>query len=366
MLPPPVLPDTSAGPAWSGGMTNAMYATDTASGHREFGRIYPPDEAWLARQPEEPVLEPDLPIVDSHFHLIDQPGFRYLAGELAADIDSGHRVEATVYVEMPRHYRPSGPEALRPVGETERTARETAGTPRLATGIVGYADLALGSAVEDVLLQHQAAAGARFKGVRYATPRDPNPSITVHHQVPAGTTETAAFHAGADVLERLGLSLDAYVFFHQLDEVTALARAHPSLPVVVGHCGGLLGYGPYAGRHGDVFAEWRRKLAGLARCPNVSVKLGGVLMRLATHDYLNIDAPETSARLADCLRPCIVPSIELFGAERCMFESNFPVDKIATGYRVLWNAFKRITAEATLSEKVALFSGTARRVYRLA
>lgn len=342
-----------------------MYATDLEVRSREFGRIYPASEAWLAKQAFEEVLEPDLPIVDPHYHFIEQPGFRYLKEQFEADLQSGHRVAQTVYVEMPRHYRKSGPNSLRPVGETEHAAFESASSPVIASGIVGYADLTLGAEVEEALAAHVQAGAGRFKGVRYATPRDPHPAIVVHHHTPLGVTDSAQFDEGVRALGRAGLTLDAYVFFHQLDELTRIAQRHPHVTIVIGHCGGLLGYGPYAGRHQEVFAEWRQKLAALAECPNVRIKLGGVLMRLASYDYLNVERPEPSSKLAACLRPYVETCIELFEPQRCMFESNFPVDKIATGYRTLWNAFKRITANATPSEKTALYSQTARETYRL-
>ena len=343
-----------------------MYASDAAHRQRDFGRIYPPRLAWLAAQAPEPILEPDLAIVDPHFHFIDRPGFRYRADELSADLDSGHRVEATVYQELPIAYRTIGPVAMRPVGETEFVIRETTGLARLATGIVGYADLMLGAAVEDVLGAHVDAGSGRLKGIRYVTALDSNSAIDVHHRTRPSVMRETTFHDAIRVLEKMDLSLDAFVFFHQLPEVTALARAHPGLNLIVGHCGGPLGYGPYAGQQREVFAQWRTHMTALAECPNVSIKLAVVLTRLAAQDYLNSKAPASSETLAACMRPYIETCIELFGAERCMFEGNFPIEKMVTGYAALWNAFKRITADATPTEKRLLYSGTAKRVYRIA
>jgi predicted TIM-barrel fold metal-dependent hydrolase len=175
----------------------------------------------------------------------------------------------------------------------------------------------------------------------------------------------ADFRAGLRRLARLGLSLDAWVFHPQLADVVDLARACPEATIVVCHVGGLLGYGPYAGRQQEVVAAWKPRMAELAACPNVVLKLGGMMMRLAAFDYRTAPAPATSEELAALWRPYIEPCIERFGAGRCMFESNFPVDKMGIGWAALWNALKRIAAGASPAEKQALFSGTARRVYRL-
>jgi predicted TIM-barrel fold metal-dependent hydrolase len=341
-----------------------LFALEPGS-RREFGRFYPPRPEWLAKQAVEPVLEPELEIVDAHFHLVDLPGLQYLQPEFSADLDTGHRVVATVHAEAIAAYRTEGPELLRPVGETEFLVRQAAGDGRIASGIVGYADLMCGTAVEEVLHAHVAAGQGRFKGIRYALNKDPSPEIRVHHRTPDDIFEQPAFHAGLDVLEQMGLTFDAWAFYHQLPAVTRLAKDHPGLSIVMEHCGGLLGYGPYAGRRDEVFATWRASMAQLARCPNVTLKLGGTLGRLAAYDYLNVERPEPSEALARCLRPYILACIELFGPDRCMFESNYPVDAVVTGYRVLWNTFKRLTADFTRAEKEEMYAGTARRVYRL-
>jgi len=338
-----------------------------------FGRISAPREAWLAKAPPEGVLEPDLPIIDTHHHLWDRPDHRYLLHEFVADAQSGHDVVATVFLECDAMYRARGPEAMQPVGQTEFVAGIAAmsdsgryGPTRVAAGIVGFADLTLGDRVEPVLEANVRAGGGRFRGVRHSAAWDADPVI--------GNSRTASglhlmrqadFRAGLARLTALGLSLDAWVFHPQLADVVELARAFPDANIVTGHCGGPLGYGPYAGKRDEVFAAWKPQIVELAKCPNVSMKLGGMMMRLAAYDYGALPAPPSSEELAAMWRPYIETCIEAFGAERCMFESNFPVDKMGIGWVALWNAFKRIAAGATPSEKQALFSGTARRVYRL-
>jgi predicted TIM-barrel fold metal-dependent hydrolase len=339
-----------------------------------YGRIHAPDEAWLARAPAEPILEAELPIIDTHHHLWERPDHRYLLHELLADLRTGHNVVATVFLECHAMYRAAGPAELRPVGETEFVAGIAAmsdsglyGPPRVAAGIVGFADLALGDRVEPVLQAHIRAGGGRFRGVRHAAAWDADPIIG-NSGVATGPhdMERPQFRAGLTRLTALGLSLDAWVFHPQLADAIDLARSAPDANIIVGHCGGPLGYGPYAGRRDEVFAAWKAGIVELARCPNVTMKLGGMMMRLAAYDYGAAAAPPSSAQLADWWRPYIETCIERFGADRCMFESNFPVEKMGIGYAALWNAFKRLAAGATAAEKTALFSGTARRAYRLA
>jgi predicted TIM-barrel fold metal-dependent hydrolase len=262
---------------------------------------------------------------------------------------------------------------MRPVGETEFVAGIAAmsdsglyGPTRVAAGIVGFADLTLGDRVEPVLEAHVRAGGGRFKGVRHSAAWDADDVI--------GNSRTATgphlmaradFRAGLARLTALGLSLDAWQFHPQLPDVIDLARAMPNANIIVGHCGGPLGYGVYAGKKDDVFAGWKANIVELARCENVVMKLGGMMMRLAAYDYNALPAPPSSAELADYWRPYLETCIERFGPGRCLFESNFPVEKMGIGYAALWNAFKRVTAGASADEKTAMYSGTARRAYRL-
>ena len=343
-----------------------------------FGRIFPPDEAWLNQRPAEEIIDPDLPIIDTHHHLWDNRKHRYLLPEWLADVGAadgdGHNVVATVYMECGSMYRGHGPEEMRPVGEVEFAAGVAAmsesglyGPTRVAAGIVGFADLTQGDRVEAVLEAMIKAGAGRFRGVRHAAGWDDDPVIgNGHHSEGAGLYGRADFRAGLARLTALGLSLDAWLYHPQLAELVDLARACPDANIIMNHTGGLLGYGPYAGRYDECFAQWKASMTELAQCPNVTMKLGGMMMRLASIDYFNLPAPLTSMELAERWRPNIETSIELFGAERCTFESNFPVDKMGIGYAPLWNAFKHITAGASADEREALFSGTARRAYRLA
>jgi L-fuconolactonase len=353
-------------------MSNDLFGPTTGR-PTSFGRIHPPDLQWLARGPREEVIDPALPIVDAHHHLFDFPGNRYLLEEIADDLAGGHRVVSTVHNECMSMYWTDGPEHLRPVGETQfiagladKAAAGDFGPTLICEGIVGFADLTLGSDVRGVLETHLQVGGSRFKGTRFATGWDDSPEVPNNHTA-SGPQLLAdpAVRSGAAVLRDMHLSLDVMVFFHQLDEVAALADALPDLRIVLGHCGGPIGHGPYSDHQAEHFRTWERGIRGLAERPNVVCKIGGVMARGAAFDYLQADAPPGSLLLEELWRPWFLTCIEAFGADRCMFESNFPVDKMGVSYTVLWNAYKRITHGASDAERKALFAGTAEQVYRL-
>src|SRR5713226_5508647 len=266
-----------------------------------FGQISPPDEAWLARQQPEPILDPDLPIIDTHHHLWNRPQHRYLLDEFLADVRTGHHLVATVFEECHSMYRASGPEEMKSVGETEFVAGVAAmsasglyGPTRVAAGIVGFADLTLGDRVEPVLEAHLRASGGRFRGVRHSAGWDASPVIGNSRVDGPHLLRQADFRAGLARLTALGLSLDAWVFHPQLADVIDLARTFPTATIIVGHVGGPLGYGPYAGKKEEVFAACKAKITELATCPNVFMKLGGMMMRLAAFDYGTAPVPPSS------------------------------------------------------------------------
>ncbi len=339
-----------------------------------FGHSGKPDDSWLAKQEKEEILEPGLPIIDTHHHLWDgRGGWTYLLPELIADLDTGHNIVATVFEECRSMYRADGPVEMRPVGEVEFVAGIAAmsgsggyGPIKVAQGIVGYADLALGDRVEPVLEALIRAGGGRLAGVRYSVGYDADPTIGNSRPDSAPNMHARPdIRAGVARLAAHGLALDAWCYHPQLADVIALAWAVPQATIVMCHVGGVLGYGAYAGKKDEVHATWRASMAELAKCPNVSVKLGGMLNRGAAVAFRELPAPPNSATWAAAWRPYVEPCIELFGADRCNFESNFPVDKMGTGYATLWNAFKRITAGCSAAEKAALYSGTAKRLYKL-
>jgi L-fuconolactonase len=332
----------------------------------------PVKPAWLDLR-HEPILEPALPIVDPHHHLWARADNPYMFDHLLADATAGHDVRATVFIDCRSMYRAGGPAELRPLGETEfvngvaaMSASGAYGSARLCAGIVGFADLTLGARAEIVLGAHVALGGGRFKGVRHISAWDPDETIrSASSRPPRGLLLDKTFREGFARLGPLGLSFDAWLFHPQLDDLTDLARAFPGTAIVMDHVGGAAHVGAYAGKHDAVFADWKAAMARLASCPNVSVKLGGLGMKLFGFDFHERAQPPSSEDLASAWRPYIETCIELFGTRRCMYESNFPVDKGSCSYPVLWNAFKRISAGASVAEKTDLFSLTAARFYRL-
>lgn len=325
---------------------------------------------WLEQETPETVLEPELPIIDPHHHLWDIRKFDtephasfqakvYLCEEITNDIHAaGHNITQTVFAQCGAFYREDGPEPMKCVGETEFVQGIVAmsrsglyGSTRLCTGIFGTADLRVGKDVEPVLQAHLAAS-SNFRGIRSAFPRDLNPT----------------FMEGYSVLDKLNLSYDNYSpAYERLPDLAKLAMAFPNVPVIVNHLGGTID--PDAGP--EAFAKWRDCIDAIAKCPNTFMKVGGAQMRVGPWEppfHMNRrNQPIGSEQLCELLYPFYIYAIEAFGPNRCMFESNFPVDKECVSYRTLWNTFKRIAAKAGLSEseKAAMFSGTAAQVYRL-
>jgi L-fuconolactonase len=326
------------------------------------------DQAWLDRHIEA-VLDPELPIIDPHHHLWIREGNVYLLPELLGDLGSGHNVIATVFEECHSMYRAAGPDAEKSIGETEFVTGVAAmaasggfGAARPCARMVGRVDLMLGDGARGLLERHLIASGGRFAGVRQSTAWDASDRI---HKVVAtpNMLGDSTFRSGFAGLAALGLVFDAWVYHPQLGEVGDLADAFPHTSIVLNHVGSPILGGPYGADRAQVFADWKAGMTALAQRPNVTVKLGALPIRLPGAGTASRDMPPTSEGVAAAWRPWLETSIELFGAGRCMFESNFPVQKRWSSYQVTWNAFKRIAAAASAGEKAALFAGTAARVY---
>lgn len=323
------------------------------------------NEDFLAKRTEA-IIEPDLPIIDPHHHLWLRDGNTYLLPELLADLYSGHNVVATVFEECHSMYRASGPRSEASLGETTFVAGIAAmgecgafGPSRPCARIVGNVSLMLGFKARPLLEQHMIASGGRFAGVRHSTAWHAD----IHKVAPVpGTLANNTFRAGYQALGDLGLVYDAWVYHTQIDEVADLADAFPNTPIVLNHVGSPILGGPYAGKRDEVFADWKAAMARLAKHPNVTVKLGALPIRLPG-DGANRDMPPSSEEIATAWGPWMLTCIELFGASRCMFESNFPVQKRWSSFAITWNGFKRIAAGASPDEKRDLFAGTARRIY---
>jgi L-fuconolactonase len=336
------------------------------------GNVIAPDPAWVGKV-SEPAFEPELPIVDPHHHLWQRAGNDYMFHDLLADTQTGHNIVATVFVDCHSMYRKEGPAELRCIGETEfangvaaMSASGLYGNLRACAGIVSHVDLRLGAKAGAVFDAQIAAGNGRFKGIRHQTGWDADPGIRNSRTDPTPElTRDPTWREGFKELAKRDLTFDAWLYHPQLGEIADLADAFPDTSIVLDHVGGPLGYAGYADRHVDVRATWKKSMSEIAKRPNVTVKVGGLGMAMGWFDFYQRPSPPSSQTLADAFKPWVEPCIELFGPERCMFESNFPVDKITSGYGVLWNAFKRLASAASAAEKAALFSGTARRVYRL-
>ena len=335
------------------------------------------NEEWLDLVKEE-IIEPDLPICDPHHHLWDRNSHqpiqpRYLLDEILEDINGGHNIVSTVFIECGAMFKTDGPEHMKPVGETEfvngiaaMSASGIYGNAKISAGIVGTVDLTIGELSGEVLDAHIAAGGGRFRGIRRAVAWDAADVIRNHRtEPPAGLLLQEKFRRGFAELGPRGMTFEAWCYHPQIAEVTDLARAFPDTTIILDHFGGPLGTGPYAGKANEVFETWKPLIRELATCENVFAKLGGINMDVNGFAWHEKPNPPSSAALADATRRYYDYAIEAFGANRCMFESNFPVDKLSCSYQVVWNTFKRITSGATATEKAALFHDTATKVYSL-
>jgi predicted TIM-barrel fold metal-dependent hydrolase len=319
---------------------------------------------------DDEIIDPGRRICDAHHHLWDHPGQRYLLPEFLDDARSGHNVVSSVFIEWRSHYWASGPESLRPVGETEFAAgcgrRADAGDVRACAAIIAHADLTLGDAVAPILDAHERAGEGRFRGIRHVGTWDASEEVRGGpHIAPSGLYRSPAFAQGLRALQRRGLSFDAWVFQTQHQELIDLAQAFPDLPIAYNHTGGVLGVGPYRGRREEMFLAWRKGIIALAEYSNITLKLGGLGMYRSGFPFHGEAEKADSRVIADAWRPWIETAIEAFGADRCMFESNFPVDGASCSYAILWNAFKHSVSAASEDEKDALFHDTAASHYRI-
>jgi predicted TIM-barrel fold metal-dependent hydrolase len=344
----------------------------------------------------ESIIEPELPIVDAHHHLYCIPETtlaameaqsslidrglapivrrnpRYLFQEFLSDATDGHNIRATVFVECHAMYRLRGPESMKSVGEVEfangvasMAASGSFGDVLVCAGIIGNVDLRLGDAVEEVLRAHIRAGGGRYRGVRCGALTAHDEDTSILGPGDPDVLDNHKFRVGFKWLQKLGLSFDVFVLEPQLPKLVELARSFPETQIIVNHVGVPVNVARYRGTKEERFPIWRKNIRMLSTCANVSIKLGGIGLPLGCSDSFMANPPASSAQIASEWKPYIESCIEAFGVDRCMFESNFPVDSSVGTYAVLWNAFKRLAAGASRAEKTALFSGTATRVYRL-
>ena len=330
--------------------------------------VSPGSDEWLAKVSES-IVDPERPIVDPHHHLWDRSRSTYLLENLWADTGSGHNVIKTVFLECHASYREDGPEHLKPVGETV-FVEAIASASRLGEGaeiaaIVSGADLR-SPELDEVLDAHEEAGKGLFRGIRHAGARDPHPeALSIPGRAPEGLYASEEFRQGVARLGERGYTFDTWHYHHQNLDFRDLAAAVPDTIMILDHFGTPLGVGVYAGKRDEIFAQWGDDIAAIAECPNVVAKLGGLAMPDNGFGWNTRALPPTSDEFVEAQARYYHHTIECFGADRCMFESNFPVDRLSLSYHVLWNGLKKIAAKYTKEEQTAMFSGTASRVYRL-
>ena len=324
-------------------------------------------QAWLDSVFED-VIDPDVPIIDTHHHLWPEGGrFAYGLSDLEADLNCGHNIIDSVFVECRASYDGEAPLHLAPVGETEFVAGEAArSSHQLMGGIVAHADLTDSEHLDEVLDAHIAAADGRLRGIRHSGSHARHPEVlAIPGRAPAGLYADQQFRAGVARLGERGLSYDTWHYHYQNQEFADLARAVPGTQIVLDHFGTPLGVGPYESQREQIYEQWRLDIAEIATCDNVVAKLGGLAMPDNGFGWNTAERPPTSDEFVDAQRRYYLHAIDSFGPERCMFESNFPVDRLSLSYRVLWNGLKKMVADFSPDERDAMFRGTAARVYRL-
>lgn len=324
---------------------------------------------WLDQVQEE-IIDPGREIIDPHHHLWNRGGSSYEMPQLWADTGSGHNVVETIFIECRAGYRVDGPDHLRPVGETEYVvglldAAGDGGPP--VSGIVAHADLTLPiDQLDEVLDAHEAAAAGRFRGIRHAGAHEPSPdALSIPGRGAPGQYLDPDFHRGVAHLGNHGLTYDTWHYHHQNRDFIALAKAVPDTTMILDHFGTPLGVGQYEGQRADIFVRWKDDMAALAECPNVVAKLGGFAMPDNGWGWHEQDRPPSSDEFIEAQADWYHHMISCFGPDRCMFESNFPVDRLSISYPVLWNALKKIASGYDDAAQEMMFSGTARRVYGL-
>jgi L-fuconolactonase len=327
------------------------------------------NQAWLDQVKEE-IVDPDLPIIDPHHHLWSYSDIDYLAEQFFEDTNSGHLIEKTVYMECGSEYWQHGPEHLRPLGEIEFVVGqakkfEDQGHTVIA-GIVGYADLQLSEDLDDVLDQHMEVGGGRFKGIRHCAASAEHPdALHIPGDAPKGLYQNPDFRSGLKLLGHKGLTFDAWHYYYQNQDFISLAHSVPDTILILDHFGTPLGVGPYAARRKEILTQMKKDLNILSKCENVVLKLGGLAMPDNGFGWESNPMPPTSDEFVKVQKEYYLHAIECFGPNRCMMESNFPVDRNSISYAVLFNGLKKIVADFSDAEKRQLFYETAVRIYRL-
>ena len=336
----------------------------------------PVRQEWLDQHIEDAIL-PDLPIIDPHHHLWDAGFGRYYVEELLKDIkSSGHNVESTVYIMSSSNtkiYAKDGPEEFRPLSEIKFATDEAKRADlipnnhvKVNASIVGSVDLTFGKKLKPVLEKAINISEGRLKGIRMLLASHQDPRINSGAvRSDLGLMLHPNFIDGAKCIQNADLSLDFWIYHTQLYEMEQIARALPDLTIILNHVGGPIHLGEYEGKQALTHREWRSAMMRLAKIPNINVKLGGLGMAVNGAKFHENNNPPNSTQLSNIWKPWIYETLDMFGFDRCMFESNFPVDKGSCSYGVLWNAFKILAKDMSEDEKNKLFKQNASRIYKI-
>ena len=335
-------------------------------------------EGWIDGI-QENIIDPNREIIDPHHHLWHGPkdpagikeSYRYLLQDLWKDTSSGHNIKKTVFIDCGLEYYSEGHEQFKPVGETEfvveiaQQAQEDSSQAQIA-GIIGHANMMLGSSVKEVLELHVEKGAGLFRGIRHAGGWDEDDRVKNAHSHPTPHIYLEdKFQEGLQELASLGMVFDTWHYHNQIKDLTKLAKNLPELVIVHDHFGGPLGIGPYKGKREEIFEQWQEDINELSQCKNVYSKLGGLAMPVNGWSWHKNEVPATSEEIISEQERYYLHTLDCFGSERCMFESNFPVDKQSVSYHVIWNAYKKMVKGYSETEKSNLFYGTADRVYKL-
>ena len=336
----------------------------------------PVRQEWLNQHIEDPI-SPNIPIIDPHHHLWDVGFGRYYIEELLEDINSsGHNILSTVYIMSSSNtkiYSKDGLEEFKPLTEIEFATSEGKRADlipnnkvKVNASIVGSVDLTYGNKLQPVLEKAVNISEGRLKGIRMLLASHTDPRISSGAvKSDLGLMLHPNFIEGAKCIQNANLSLDFWIYHTQLNEMEKIARSLPDLTIILNHIGGPIHLGEYEGKQAATHREWRSAMMRLSRIPNINVKLGGLGMAVNGAKFHNNKFPPNSVQLSDVWKPWIYETIDMFGFDRCMFESNFPVDKGSCSYGALWNAFKILAKDMSDDEINKLFSKNAAKIYKI-
>ncbi|CAJ1371011.1 unnamed protein product [Effrenium voratum] len=272
----------------------------------------------------------------------------------------GHTVVGTLFVES-GWQTPGAEPAMAKVKEADMATDLHKQFPKLCQGIVAAVDLGLGAEVEPALAYYQ--KNPMVKAIRHGVAFSADPAIFTPPQVTEDLAYDTKFREGLALLKQYGFVYETWNYHEQLEDIADLAKTFPEQTIVCDHLGMPLGLGHW--KREEVFPNWQVLMEELAKCPNVFVKIGGLGQRFFGFGFDERLSPPSSDELAMAWQPYVEHCIKVFGVDRCIMESNFPIDKISCSYTVCFNALKKCVRSLSKEEKHKLFELNARRAYGL-